>query len=426
MPAPAATHRRVTRTTTLVTLVVLLLPVWLTASAGPAGAAEHPTSECGTLDIGCYMGNLAADFITTLAQNFVEATGDVVQAVASFWVAVPTPQLATDASGTPSDPVAFLQSSLGFYTGVLATVATAIGIARIAWESRSGGHSREAHNLARHLITFISVNTWGLAAMWGGVEAGDAFSVWILERSTGSTDFAANMTAVLGLSAASGLTAILLAFLAFFAMIFGLLQLVAMIGRGAGLVIMAGVWPTAASFRTTEYGEQWYRRITAGLIGLVLYKPACAIIYAAAFRLVGQDAFGQDGTGLVAVATGLFMLVLAVFALPALARFAVPLVAAAHFRGGSGGGAEAVGAAAAGAAVVGGYVQSSSGAGSPPPPPSPGPAGAWPAGGGGPAAAGSGATGGPAGAAAAAGAQLVGAGAGAANRTVDNITGDDR
>ena len=35
-----------------------------------------------------------------------------------------------------------------------------------------------------------------------------------------------------------------------------------------------------------------------------VYKPAAAIVYAAAFQLAGTDVFSDDGSGLLAVLTG--------------------------------------------------------------------------------------------------------------------------
>ena len=69
----------------------------------------------------------------------------------------------------------------------------------------------------------------------------------------------------------------------------------------------------------------------------MLYKPAAAIIYAAAFRLIGTDVFSDDG--LLSVLVGLALMIVAVIALPALLRFLAP-VTSAIASGGGGGGAD--------------------------------------------------------------------------------------
>jgi hypothetical protein len=101
---------------------------------------------------------------------------------------------------------------------------------------------------------------------------------------------------------------------------------------------------------STEAGRTWFRRAIAWTIAFVLYKPAAAIVYATAFRLVGThvgpggtpaaapvaDTTGgvtapavtaeQTSSGIVAVLTGLMLMLLALLALPALLRFLTPLV----------------------------------------------------------------------------------------------------
>ena len=68
--------------------------------------------------------------------------------------------------------------------------------------------------------------------------------------------------------------------------------------------------------------------ILGWLVAFILYKPAAAIVYAAAFQLAGTNVFQDDGTGFIAVLTGLILMVLALFAMPALMRFVTPLVGA--------------------------------------------------------------------------------------------------
>ena len=120
--------------------------------------------------------------------------------------------------------------------------------------------------------------------------------------------------------------AILVIFFGIVIFIVSLIQLVLMIVRGGMLVILAGLLPTSAAFTSTQLGRQWFRRSVSWLAAFILYKPAAAIIYATAFELTGQKAFGSGGP--VDVVTGLMLMVLAVLALPALMKFVTPLVGA--------------------------------------------------------------------------------------------------
>jgi len=109
-----------------------------------------------------------------------------------------------------------------------------------------------------------------------------------------------------------------------------------MIVRGGLLVVLAGVLPITASFTNTQMGRQWFQKAIGWTLAFILYKPAAALIYAAAFRLTGSDAFGANGVGIVSILTGIGLMILALFALPALLRFVAPMTSAA-IGGGSGG-----------------------------------------------------------------------------------------
>src|SRR5690606_38464324 len=112
------------------------------------------------------------------------------------------------------------------------------------------------------------------------------------------------------------------------AILASVVQIILMDARAGMLVILTGILPLSASATNTEMGRQWFKKCVAWLVAFVLYKPAAAIVYAAAFQLTGTDVFTDDGTGLLAVLTGLMLMVIALFAMPALMRFVTPMVGA--------------------------------------------------------------------------------------------------
>lgn len=318
-------------------------------------------SDCGTFDVGCKVGQAISGWESDLVNSITTGVTNMVQAVTTLWVTVPTPDLASGPGGTPSDPVAFVQGALGSYTFMLACASMAVGLARVAWEYSGHGRGRAVKDLGQALFTFLWVKGAGLSLIWLGTQAGDAFANWIIQYSTGK-DFGSNLTAVLAFSstATAGLSNFVVGMLALQAITASVGQLLAMIGRGIALVVLAGVWPTASSFRNLEQGEAWHRRIVAWVIAALVYKPAVAVIYATGFRMTSQHLFGTDGV--ITVVAGILLIIAAASSALALAKFAVPLVAAAEgkfggSRGGSGAGA-VLGAVAAGAPVVAGYVSS--------------------------------------------------------------------
>jgi hypothetical protein len=290
-----------------------------------------------------------------MAQAIADAVGNVVKTLGTFWVNVGTPAL-TDAPGgsTGSGPVLFLQGSLYFWTAALAVLSVLVGSAKMMIERRG----TPLRDLVRSLSTLVVVSGAGVAGVGLLTVAADEFSAWIITNSTNGTSFNDNITAMLALSSTSPIGSIMIILLGLIAILASVMQIVLMIIRGGLLVILTGIFPTAAAFTNTEAGKGWFQKCTAWLIAFILYKPAAAIVYATAFQLSGSKIFGNGGEGedfgsaLLTTVTGLALMVIALFAMPALMRFVTPMVSAVA-SGGGGLAAGTVGALASGAVSMG-------------------------------------------------------------------------
>ncbi|BCW12842.1 hypothetical protein NtRootA2_41240 (plasmid) [Arthrobacter sp. NtRootA2] len=292
---------------------------------------------------GAAIEDAANDTVKNMAKAIADAVGQTVRTLGTFWVNVGTPSLTTAPGGsTASDPVLFLQNSLYFWTAALAVLSVLVGAAKMIIERRGA----PLRDLARSLATLVVVSGAGVAAVGLLTVSADQFSVWIINNSTGGTSFNDNITGMLALSATSPIGSIMIILLGLIAILASVLQIVLMIVRGGLLVVLTGIFPTAAAFTNTEAGKGWFQKCTAWLIAFILYKPAAAIIYATAFRLSGAKIFGNGGDGkdfgsaLLTTVTGLALMVIALFAMPALMRFVTPMVGAVS----GGGGALAAGA----------------------------------------------------------------------------------
>ncbi|GAA3514560.1 hypothetical protein [Georgenia daeguensis] len=261
-----------------------------------------------------------------------------------------------------SGTVAFLQSSLWPYMLIAAALSVVVGGARMFWESRA----EPGKDLLRSLLTLAVVGGAGVTVVALLVTAADRFSVWVINNSLACDVTAAdgacfeeNVGALLGLGAAGvpgqvSLGSVLVIIFGLIAILASVVQIVLMVARSGMLVILAGILPLAASFTNTEMGRSWFKKCIGWLVAFILYKPAAAVVYAAAFQLTGTDVFADDGSGILAVVTGLMLMVLALFAMPALMRFVTPMVSS--LAAGGGGAAVAAGTMAAiptGAAAVG-------------------------------------------------------------------------
>jgi type IV secretion system protein TrbL len=287
---------------------------------------------------------IADDAMGNMAKAIMEGMSQMVTTLSTFWVAMPTVNLASSDGATPSPIVSMVNSELMVWTLTLAVLAVILGGIRMIWEQRGA----PLKDLLRSLITLALVSGLGLGVISILVIAADAFSAAIIDRSTDGKGFAESMS-LLVVSGQTGVGVFILIVLGLIGLIASLVQVVLMVVRSGMLVILAGILPTTAAFTNTEMGRQWFQKAVGWTIAFILYKPAAAIVYSVAFLLMGNNS-GKDS--LITSITGFTLMIVALFALPALMRFVTPMVGAVASGGGAGAGA-AVGAMATGAVSMG-------------------------------------------------------------------------
>jgi len=280
----------------------------------------------------------AGSIFDAAAQKLAEGLADATKVVMTFWTDLPMPQLSTS-----TGPVAALQSMTYWVSGFVAVLSMVIAAGQMAW-SRSG---EPAGRAAKGILTLIIASGAGVAAVNALGYFGDQYSQWILDRSANG-DLGARLDALSKISIIPGLGSGLVLIVSLVAILASLAQMGLMLVRIGVVTMLAGTLPLAAAGTATATGQASFQRVVAWLLAFVLYKPAAATVYASAFLLVGQ---GQDAA---AVLSGLFMMILAIVALPALLRLITPAVAAATSSGAAGGAAAAagIGAVATGARMV--------------------------------------------------------------------------
>jgi type IV secretion system protein TrbL len=263
---------------------------------------------------------LVGDILSPVLSAISSAAAAAIKGITTFWVSIPTPNLTDQASGAPSTAVAYLQSHLAFYAGAAVAFSVIIAVIRMAWEQHHGAGTE----LLKGLLIYLAVTGASVTVIALMVDASDQFSSWIIAGSLNGHSLQSSVDAMIGLSYITNGSAVFLGIiLGLFALVASLIQCMLMIIRGGMLVILTGVLPLTFAFWTTESGKQWSKKSTSWLIAFVLYKPAAAIVYAAAFRLISDQG---TGNGLVNSLTGLALMFMAVLALPALMRFVTPMV----------------------------------------------------------------------------------------------------
>ena len=243
----------------------------------------------------------------------------MLQTLGTLWIRLDTPNVWGETAArarpsrscTPKSP----RSS-----GCLAVLGILIGAARLAWEQRADAGRDVVHGL----LVLVLVTGCGVPIIGLLVSGADAWSQSIIDDATGG-DFGRNVTLLLQLTGPS-LAPFLVIFFGLIALVVSVIQIGLLVFRAAMLVLLAGLLPVAASMTTTQTGRQHFKKYAAWVLALVAYKPAAALIYAAAFRLIGTHQLDARGAGQVLL--GLSLMTMAVVALPALLRFLVPAVSA--------------------------------------------------------------------------------------------------
>ncbi len=304
-------------------------------------------AECSWGDLKCGFGNaledIANDAIGNLAKSIMEGMSQMVTTLSTFWVSMPTVNLTSEDGAKASPVVSAVNSELMPWTLTLAVLAVILGGIRMVWEQRGA----PLKDLLRSLVTLTLVSGLGLGVISILVIAADAFAAAIIKRSTDGKGFADAFQKIAVIN--TGGAVFILIVLGLIGLIASLVQIVLMVVRSGMLVILAGILPTTAAFTNTEMGRQWFQKAVGWTIAFILYKPAAAIVYSVAFLLMSKTS-GKDA--LIGSITGFTLMIVALFALPALMRFVTPMVGAVAAGSGAAAGA-AVGALATGAVSMG-------------------------------------------------------------------------
>ncbi|TFE54699.1 hypothetical protein E3E14_07155 [Streptomyces sp. ICN441] len=263
----------------------------------------------------------AASAWEEIVHSFQEGAVWMVKELALGWLRADSPTLAQD-SGT----VAFLFSSTLAITQWLAVLSLLVAAGHMAWTRRA----EPAREAAAAILRLIVATSAAVAVVNLLAKAGDAFSVWIVNRSLGcpgaeATDacvkaFSSKLLDMTALNDVDQLAVSLV--VAILLLLSGLVQLISVIVRQAMLFILVGTLPLAAAASGTEQGRAWWKKSVGWILAFLAFKPAAAIAYAAAFS---QFSTG-DKKDLLSQLYGVTLLILTGLTLPALMRFIAPVV----------------------------------------------------------------------------------------------------
>jgi hypothetical protein len=276
-----------------------MCPVLLT----PACIVGHGIASAVGGVAGAAAGQATADALSGIAAAIEAGVAFIVSNSIDWWVRVPSPSLA----GEPA--VTQLQQWIFPFSAAVAVLGMIIAGARMALTRKAS----PLIDVGSGLVIITATSAVGVLLPSLLLKAGDAWSDWVLNASTGG-QFGARLTSVLDLGGPQAAPAAIVV-LGIIGIIISAIQAALMLFRQGALVILAGLVPLAAAGTLNPATRPWFRKVTGWMLALIMYKPAAAAVYATAFTLIGT------GNNLQTVLTGFAMVVMSLIALPVLMRF---------------------------------------------------------------------------------------------------------
>lgn len=246
-------------------------------------------------------GAVASGALNGIASAIQSGVAWIVANSIDWWIRVPSPNLAAEPA------VGHLQQLMLPVTAAVAVLGLIIAGGKMAVTRKAS----PLVDTATGLVTIAATTAIGVVLPTLLLQAGDAWSDWVLNASTGG-QFAARMTSVLTLKGAQPGAVVVLGIIA---IIISAMQAVLMLFRQGALVVLAGVLPLAAAGTLTAATRPWFKKVTGWMLALIFYKPAAAAVDATAFTMIGT---GKD---VRTIFMGFAMVGLSLLALPVLMRF---------------------------------------------------------------------------------------------------------
>lgn len=289
-------------------------------------------SLCNPLDPTCIPGAIAGGLANSAVEGLADALREgskfIIKTSVGWWLNVPS----VDLQGGGAQAL----------RGQLRWLALVVAMAGVLW----GGlrmairrNSEPAWEVGTGIARIAAVSSLGFIVPQLLLQAGDEFSVWVLDAAT-SNQVADRLTAVAALGGVTAPGAVILG--AILMIVAGVVQAMLMFFREGGIIILTGVLVLSAAGGMNSMSKSWFPKVSGWLLALILYKPMAALVYAAALNQIGAS---DDPRNFL---VGLAMLVLAIAALPAMMKlFSWAAPGAISSVSGMGGAAAAAGGAAA-------------------------------------------------------------------------------
>ena len=251
---------------------------------------------------GAAAGTAANDALSGIASAIQSGVAWITANSVSWWVKLPSPDLATEPA------VGRLQQWMLPIAAIVAVFGVIVAGGKMALTRKPN----PLIDTGSGLVTIAVTSAVGVLLPTLLLKAGDAWSNWVLQASTG-WQFGARLTGLLSMTGLAAPAVVVV--LGIVAIIISAGQALLMLFRQGALVVLAGTLPLAAAGTLTPATRPGFKKVTGWMLALIIYKPAAAAVYAVAFMTIGT------GKNLTTVLTGLAMVGMSLLALPVLMKF---------------------------------------------------------------------------------------------------------
>jgi hypothetical protein len=258
-----------------------------------------------------------------IAKALGQAAEDIMDALTAMWMGI-------DYKDT--GPTQKIVNELDWVVGYIAVASLLIAAVRMAVDRK--GQSMQAAFAG--LWRVILVSAVAVTTVQALAKASDAYASYLFDQAALGEGAQAGVGVLVGgalVSMAAGSPGIVI-IVAILVILATVVQIILMIIRIGVMVMLVGTLPLAAAASMSGWGAGWWKKHVGWLAAWLLYKPAAALIFFSAKTMTTAEG------DVVQVLAGLAMLVLSIFALPALLKLVVPATAA---LGGTSGGTVALG-----------------------------------------------------------------------------------
>ncbi|MFD9138995.1 hypothetical protein ACFVZA_42825, partial [Streptomyces bottropensis] len=268
--------------------------------------------------------------VVVFAKAIGDGAAEVLKALNGVWLSVDVQDPAGNGGGhgqaAAGSPIGQITAEVNWIVAYVAVASLLIAAIRMAVD-RKGQSMKQAF---MGMWKVILVGAASVPVVTALMAASDAYAKDVYARSD-LGDNASTMLGVLTLNQ-PGLVLIF----GLLVMLSSFVQIVLMYIRIGVLIMLVGTLPLAAASSMTGWGEGWWKKHIGWLTAWLLYKPAAALI------IYSATAMTKGTKDLNSIIAGMGMLIMAVFALPALLKLIVPATAA---LGGTSGGSVTMNAA---------------------------------------------------------------------------------